>query len=219
MRRIQRPDSCGCFDTSFGVTFINYNWLIHQLSKQLIAKIVTLLKIRSTDSIKYKTDKYMIVLLYLIRENHKKFLMYIWELYLDYGSWANFFIGNNILGPKSISINITAQTAYISACKVMIKLKAKQKSSCIQRKLLEKKEIIYFLKIEVVISFLFTQMFDNNKFLFEPTTSSPNIALFTHLLNYSTTKVLVCNNYNKSIQIPYFFCMGAATEVFYKNCF
>lgn len=100
-----------------------------------------------------------------------------------------------------------------------MKLKAKQRGPCIRRKLLAEKEITLPLRSEAVIGFLSPQLPDDCEFLFEPTTSRPNITLFAHLLDYSTTEVLVRNNYNKSVQIPCSFRLGAATEVFYKNCF
>lgn len=68
---ISEPDSRGCLDTGFGVTLINCDWLMRQLPKQLIAKMVTLLKVRGIGSTKHETDEYVIVSLYLIGENHE----------------------------------------------------------------------------------------------------------------------------------------------------
>lgn len=58
--------------------------------------------------------------------NNSPVYVCIWrELHLIDGLEANTLIGNNLLSPKSVFLNIAAKTAYIESCGITLLLNAR----------------------------------------------------------------------------------------------
>lgn len=59
---------------------------------------------------------------------------------------------------------------------------------------------------------------DNRDVLFQPLAQS-NLTLFSHLVDDTTSGILVCNKSQRAIHLPRKQKLGLVIEVFYENCF
>lgn len=86
------------------------------------------LKVKGIGLSKYETDEYISISLYMIRKKDDDLETYTYaqrKLYWMDGFKANVLIGNNIIGPESIFINISHKFTYISSYKIKIFIQAK----------------------------------------------------------------------------------------------
>lgn len=91
--------------------------------------MVSPLKVRGNSSSRNETDKYVTVPLYLLGEknNSAKAYAYIWrELHLVNGLKTNILIGNDIIKPEGILIDISSKSTYVSSCKIKFWIDTKQ---------------------------------------------------------------------------------------------
>lgn len=89
----------------------------------------TSLKVRGIDSSKHKSAEFAILSLYLPGRNNAGELVYTLfkcEIYLVDGLQANLLIGNDILSPEHLIINIGKKTALLRSCGVTIEVNTKQ---------------------------------------------------------------------------------------------
>ena len=92
-------------------------------------KMATPLKVKSIETLKHKTDKYILETLYFpaISDKGQKVVACIHcKLYLADNLRANIFIGNDIIGTKGITIDIAKKKAYIPSCKALLLISACQ---------------------------------------------------------------------------------------------
>lgn len=85
-----------------------------------------MLKFKKINSLKYKTDKYIIIPFYFLKITKTNFLVYIYiyyKLYLVNGFRANILISNNLIHLKNMTINIAIKLTYIKSCKIIVLLK------------------------------------------------------------------------------------------------
>lgn len=85
--------------------------------------MTVLLKVTVINTSKHKINEFVIIPLYFFRIIKTNFLVYayIWQkLHFADSFRINILIGNNLLSPKSISINITLKSAYIKISKITI---------------------------------------------------------------------------------------------------
>lgn len=158
-----------CIDMDFEVILNEKSWLEHQLFGQLISRMTFLLKIHGIDLLKYETDEYVTVPLYLLGEknNGAKSYTFIWrKLHLVDGLKANILISNNIIGLKGISVNISSKLAYISSYKIKLWIEVKQWGPFVWQKVLSKANIVLPFYIKKVILFSISDLLDKRNFLF-----------------------------------------------------
>lgn len=104
-------------------------------------------------------------------------------------------IGNNILSPENIVINIEKKTAVIESCRVTIKVNAKQQGQFFARKLLSSYESVILPHSEALVPLVRVPLLDNQDFLFH-LTAQANLTLYTHIVNHETSKILVKNAFD-----------------------
>jgi len=87
-----------------------------------VLKIALLLSIRGIGSNRYNTSKFIVTLIYLPRKKDNEEVLRIVrrELYIIDSLRAYILIGNNIISPKGISINIANKEAYIASYSIII---------------------------------------------------------------------------------------------------
>lgn len=118
--------------------------------------MATLFKIRGISSSKYETNEYVKLFLYLLGQTPNRELAYACinkELHFVGGFAANILIETDIIGPKSIIINLREKTVYVSSCAITLDINAKQQGSLICRKLLRQCNIIVSTHSQALISF------------------------------------------------------------------
>lgn len=87
------------------------------------------LKVRGIEPSKHKSLKFVALALYFPGKNGGRNLVYATlqcEIHFVEGLYANLLIGNDIMSPEAIVIDLKKKTALIGACKVIININAKQ---------------------------------------------------------------------------------------------
>lgn len=77
---------------------------------------------------------------------------------------ANMLIGNNIIGPEQISINIAEKTALLVSYKVCILISARQRSQPLIRKVLNAEAMTLSPRTKTFVPVLPTSLSDNRDF-------------------------------------------------------
>lgn len=68
-----------------------------------------------------------------------------------------------------------------------------------------------------MISFASVPLPDNCNFIFHPTIQA-NLILYTHIINYTTTKILVSNTSDCPLCIPQYQKLSHIVDICYENC-
>lgn len=134
-----------------------------------ISKMAIPLKVRGIGSAKYNFDEFISVLLYFLGRNKSKQLVYVRvdrELYLVDGLKANMLIGNNIIGPERISIDIAEKIALVASCRVCIPINARQRLQPLMKKVLNAEIMILSPRTKTFVPVLPSGLPDNRNFFF-----------------------------------------------------
>ncbi len=164
----------------------------------------------------------MLTPLYFIVKKHNGTAAYAsvkHELHLVEGLKANIPIGNDLLKPEDVSINIAAKTAYIGSCKIKIALDAKQRGPFVRRTLLTESNLVVPPRSKTLISFLSPKPPDNKDFFFHTSRVPQALTFYLCPLDHQTTSISARNDSDQSCQIPQRFRLGAVTEMYYINCY
>ena len=100
--------------------------------------MATPLKVRGIGTSKHKTNKYVLKVLYFpaISNKGQRVIAYIHcKHHLVDNLRANILIGNDIIGTKSITIDIANGKVYFLKCKAIVPITAKQHGQLIRRAL------------------------------------------------------------------------------------
>lgn len=88
------------------------------------------------------------------------------RIHLVDGLRANILIGNDLLGPESVSINIAAKTAHIGSCGITVLLDARQQGPFIRRKVLAQQQVTLPPRSEKMVAFTSPKLPDDRDFVF-----------------------------------------------------
>lgn len=161
------------------------------------------LKVRRIGTSKHKFAQFAEVFLFLPGENvegQQVYALFKCELYLVEGFQVNILIKNNILTLKGFILNLRIGHAVVGSCGVIISIKARQKGQFLKKQLLAKSNGIVPLCSKTMIPLLLVPLSDNRDFLFHLTTQT-NLTMYTHIVDYETSKVLVRNTSNQPLHI------------------
>lgn len=107
------PGDTICLDSGCGVSLVDKAWLTKQLPEVTISKIALPLPVRGIGISKHETSEYITVPIYLLgvqdtgsKSESKALACIRRELHLVDNLRANILVGNDILGPEEIIINI-----------------------------------------------------------------------------------------------------------------
>lgn len=124
----------------------------------------TSFKVRKINASKHESVEFAALSLYFPGRNNAGEVVYAsfeYEIYLIEGFQANLLIGNDILSPKNIIIDIGKKTALIKSCGVTIKMNAKQQGQFLARKLLFSQESIILPRSEALVPLVKVPLPDN----------------------------------------------------------
>lgn len=125
--------SC-CLNTGCGVTLVDRTWLLQKLPNVKLSKMSTPLKVRGIRSSRHESNEFALTALFFMRKDTAKRVVFARidrKLHLVDELKANMLIGNDIIGPEEISIDIAGQTAFIFSCGVRISIDAKQRGQVV----------------------------------------------------------------------------------------
>ena len=215
------PSATACLNIGCGVTLVDKNWLLRQLSHQKIKEMSTPLKVRGIGTSKHESAQFAEVSLFLPGESNEGQKVYAsirCELHLVEGLRANILIGNDMLAPESFVLNISLGHALVGSCGVKIIIRARQRGQFLKRKLLAEKDELILPRSETMIPLLPVPLPDDRDFLFHPTVQ-PSLTLFAHIMHHDTKKILVKNTFDRPLRISRRQKMGHVVDIWYDNCF
>lgn len=215
------PAATACLDTDCGVTLVDKAWLLSHLSHQKISTMSTTLNVRGIGTLKHKFAQFAALSLYFPGENETGQRVYTsikCELHLVDGLRANILVGNDILSSKGFVININKNCTFIGSCGVTIPINAKQHGQFLRRKLLASGDNVVPPRSKTIIPPVPVSLPNNCDFLFHPTTQA-NLTLYAHIVDHTTTKILVSNTSDRSLRIPQHQKLGHIVDICYENCF
>ena len=179
------------------------------------------MKVRDISASKHESLEFAALSLYFPGKNDVGNLVYAslqCEIHLVKGLRANLLIGNNIMSPKAMVINPKKKTALIGVCGVIIDVNTKQRGQFLAKRLLTSQESIISPCSEAMIFLMKLPLPDNRDFLFHPTPQA-NLTLYSHIMDYETTKILVRNTSDRLLRVPCRHKLGHLLDKAYKNCF
>lgn len=126
-----------CHNTSCGITFINFTWLLEKAPTENILKITTLLKVRNIRSLKHKFDEFVSMSFYFFGINSTNYSAYAhiyWKFHIIEGLKTNLLVSNNILAIERVIIDPINKSIIISSYQVILSIATRQKSHLMQKK-------------------------------------------------------------------------------------
>lgn len=163
----------------------------------------TSLKVRGIGASKHKFAEFTTLSLYFSGKSDSGQLVYgtlNCKIHLVEGLWVNLLIGNNILLPAGVVVNISKKSALIGSCGVTISVKTKQRGQFLTKKLLVGQETIVPPRSEAMVSFHGVSLPDDRNFFSHPTIQA-NLTLYNHIVDHETSKILVKNPSDRSVCI------------------
>lgn len=215
------PDSTACLDTSCGVTLVDKHWLLKRLPNQKISIMSTPLKVRGIGASKHESSEFAALSLYFPSKNSVGDLVYPairCEIHLVESLRANILVGNDIMSSEAMVINLGKKTAIIGTCGVSIDVNATQRGQFLTRKLLTNQDSVIPPRSKAMISLEKLPLPDDRAFLFYPVPQA-NLTLYSHIMDYETSKILVKNASDLPLRIPRRHKLGHLLDMTYDNCF
>ena len=211
-----------CVDSGCGVTLIDRTWMLSLIPGVKIHKMASPLKVRGLGTSKHETSEYITNPLYLPaveKDTAREVLACIHrELHVVEDLRAKMLIGNDILGPEEIVIDVAGRKAYIGSCNSFASVTAHQRSSFLRRHVHAKTASIIPPHGELMIPTSPLKLPEDRDFLFEPSVQG-NLTMYAHLVDHGMSSILVRNDSNSPVQIPKKTRLGNVTEIDYDNCF
>ena len=181
----------------------------------------TPLNVRGIGALKYESSKFAALSLYFPGKNAVGDLVYAalrYEIHLVEGLRANLLVGNDIMSPEAMVINLGKKTAIIGTCGVSIDVNARQRGKFLARKLLTNLDNVIPPRSEAMISLEKLPLPDNRDFLFHPAPQA-NLTLYSHIMDYETSRIFVKNASDLPLCIPRRHKLGHLLDMTYNNCF
>lgn len=192
-----------CLDIDYKVVFVNKVWLLSHLFHKKISTISIFLKVKEIKASKYKSAQFATLFLFFPSKNETRKQVYIsikCNLYLVNGFQTNILVENNILLLESLMINVKKNCILGESFKIRIAMNIKQRRQLFKKKLLIGNNNIVSLCSKVIILFMLVFLSNDRNFMFYPITQA-NLTLYTHIVDYITTKILVNNIFNCLLRI------------------
>ena len=211
-----------CIDSGCGVTLIDRAWLLSLIPDIKILRMASPLKVRGLGTTKHETTEYITNPIYLpavLRETNTRVLACIQrEIHIVDNLRAKMLIGNDILGPEKVVIDVAGQKAYIGSCDAFATVTAHQRGSFFRRNVHVEKSSIIPPRSEIMVPTRPLKLPEDRDFLFEPSVQG-NLTMYSHLVDYKMSGVLVRNDSDSPVQVPRTARLGNVSEIDYDNCF
>lgn len=121
-------DSCG--DTGCGLSLTDEDWLKQMLPEQPILKMASPVQVRGVGATKHNTDAYIILSIYIkgVKDGNTVLAkLKPREFHIVKNLRAHMLVGNDILGPEKITMDIGNRKAQIGSCGVTVDIEPRQR--------------------------------------------------------------------------------------------
>ena len=177
------------------------------------------LRVRSIDAITHETNEYVKISVYFseIKKNKQVLTCVTREIHLMKDLKTNLLIENAFLRLEDFVIDISNRKITIISCDVTIDFFIKQRELYVKRNIHAIESIFIFSESKIDISVSFSVFKDRN-FLFE-SSKKIDVTLFHHIVDFHFNKLIVRNDFQRTVQISKNFCLKSITKMIYDDCF
>ena len=166
--------------------------------------MATPISVRGIGAIKHATDEYIITSIYfpgVTSQGQNVLAAVTHEIHLMDNLRAHLLLGNDIIGPESIKIDLVNGNAHIGSCGVDISINSKPRGQYVRRNVHAEITVVVPPRSQMMILVAPSSIPDDRDFFFEPSPSAV-VSLFTHLVDTSMTSILARNETDQTIEIP-----------------
>ena len=208
-----------CLDSGCGASLIDRAWLLEQLPDVPICKMATSLRVKGIGSASHDTDEYITITFYLpgTKDNQKVLFSMTRELHLVNDLRAKMLIGNDIIGPEGIVLDIGQGHATIGNG-VQIDIVARQRKERFRTPVQAKDHSIVSPHSSRVLPIRAITVPEDRDFVFEPAQHKA-LSLYAHLVDHSFKGVLVKNESDFPVRLKRKHVLGAINDIDEENCF
>ena len=212
-----------CIDTGCGVTLADKPWLLALLPEIEVKTMSKPLRVKGLGTATHDTNEYVLIPMYLPAtkpDGTKVLCRIVREIHLVSNLKAHMLIGNDIVGPEQIVIDVSTSKATIGSCGATADISCRQRSQQYTRRAVHTKKALSiaagaerFIPVSE-----FDKLPPERDFLFEPIQQA-NITLYAHIVDSKLHSVLAKNESNHTVQIPRKHRLGTVSELDYENVF
>ena len=208
-----------CLDTGAGVSLVDRTFFKTQAPNTPVRTMASPLQVRGLGTNRHQTWEYAVCDIYLPGSKDGKDVISLIqrEVHLVDNLKANMLIGNDITGPEQFIIDMKAKQATIGSIGASIPIEVRSAKTSLQRLVHLKKTAIIPPHTEMAIPVHNVNLPASRDFLFEPEDSE--LAMYAHLIDASTTAILVRNDKDIPVKIPRNYRLGRVSELDFPNAF
>ena len=209
-----------CADTGCGVTLADKAWLLALLPHVEIRKMASPLRVKGLGSAMHDTNEYVLIPMYIpATKGDKRVLCRIYrEVHLVDNLKAHMLLGNDIIGPEKIVLDIAQGKAYIGSCGATAAITSKQRGPYQRRIIHARKALAIAPRADALVPIITPQGLPDRDFIFEPT-QQRDLTMYAHLIDSHVAEVLVKNETDHVVQVPKKLRLGMLCEIDYENVF
>ena len=212
-----------CIDTGCGVTLAEKPWLLSLLPNVSIRRMSKSLRVKGLGSAMHDTDQYVLTPMLIpgIKEDGTRVLCRILrEIHLVDNLKARMLIGNDIVGPEGIVLDVSKSKAFIGSCGVTADISCRQRGKQFIRRVVHARETLSMPpRSECLIPVAKLQNVPAERdFLFEPVAHA-SITLHAHLVDAKIHGVLARNDTDQTVKVPRKLRLGTLSDLDYENVF
>lgn len=149
--------------------FVDEKWLCKYALDEIILKIVVLLKVCGIRASKHESNEFVSMPIYFLGVNKYKQPVYACihrKIFLVDGLRANMLVGNNIIVPEGIMIDLANSTAFITSRNVWIAIIARQRGQSLIKKLMVDTTIFLPSNSKSLVLVIYGALLCNRDFFF-----------------------------------------------------
>ena len=211
-----------CIDTGCGVTLADKPWLLALLPEVEIRRMPKALRVKGLGTAMHDTDEYVLVPMYLpaVKQDGTRVLCRIVrEIHLVDNLKAHMLIGNDIVGPEKIVLDVNQSKAFIGSCDATADITCRQRGQQYTRAIHARKTLTIPPRSECLIPVAkLSDVPTERDFLFEPIAQT-NITLYAHLVDAKVHGVIAKNETDRHVRISKKQRLGTLCELDYENAF
>lgn len=210
-----------CADTGCGVTLANRSWLLALLPHVEIRRMSSPLCVKGLGSAMHNTNEYVLIPIYFPafkQDGTRVLCCIVREIHLVHNLKARMLLGNNLIGPEKIVLDVTQNKAYIRSCGVTTTITSWKLGPYQRRAIVAKEALTIVPRTDAVVPIATFKALPKRDFIFEPR-AQRDLTMFAHLVDSQMSGVLVKNETNHFVQIPRKLCLGMLCEIDYENIF
>ena len=210
-----------CVDSGCGVTLADKPWLLALLPEVEIRRMASPLRVKGLGSAMHDTDEYVLIPMYIpsTKSDGTRVLCHITrEVHLVDNLKAHMLLGNDVIGPERIVLDIARNKAYIGSCDATADITSRQRGPYQRRVIHARKALTVAPRAEIMVPIGTPAGLPERDYIFEPV-AQRNLTLYAHLVDSNIAGVLVKNETDHVVQIPKKLRLGMLCEVDYENVF